>query len=122
MGNGTFLLPQSAIPTSKHQLRMLSIEQTEKLLKAHDEFIKTNAAELIDLLKLVETAIPDGGSQERKEWTTHMGCLIDVWDRHRETRDGMPMVPWPNLCDLIFAITRANSNSSTLAAINNINT
>ena len=73
MGNGTFLLPQSAIPTSKRQLGMLSIEQMEKLLKAHDEFIKTNAAELIDLLKLVETAIPDGGSQERKEWTAHMG-------------------------------------------------
>ncbi|KAG6839344.1 hypothetical protein C0991_003425 [Blastosporella zonata] len=71
---------------------MLSTEQNGKLRAAHFEFLKTQSAELIDLLRLVEETITDNNSLERKEWMDHMGCLCDVWER-REAGDH---VAWPD--------------------------
>ena len=75
---------------------MLSPQQSKILLTAHQDFIKTHAAELIDLLRLVEMTIPDDSSQERKDWTVHMGRLCDVW-QHR-TIEGELNLPWPDVC------------------------
>ncbi|KAG6847334.1 hypothetical protein H0H93_008762, partial [Arthromyces matolae] len=77
---------------------MLSKDQSSRLCAAHFEFVKTQSAELIDLLTLVEDTIKDTNSLERQEWLKHMSKLCDVWEQ-REAGDLSLTWPDPPLTD-----------------------
>jgi hypothetical protein len=72
---------------------MISPEQEATLLAAHHQLLETCEADLIPLIQLVKDTIPDHDSQEKKDWITHMGHLIDIW-KHQEEGD---KVPWPDV-------------------------
>jgi len=83
-------------------------KEREVLLAAHQKFLLDGEAELIDLLNLVEKTIPDQKSQERKDWTNHMGALCDVWQRRTEGE----MIDWPVVCLILGAASLPCSDSN----------
>ncbi|KAJ3563316.1 hypothetical protein NP233_g9013 [Leucocoprinus birnbaumii] len=72
---------------------MLSAEQRDRLLEAHRNFITNPDTNLREVLDLVEDVIPDKDNRDRKAWSTHMGCLCDIW--YRREHEGED-VPWPD--------------------------
>ena len=73
---------------------MISKDSRKRLIELCDRFINTgNDVTLAHLLDALPSAIPDANSQDRKDWSSYMEELNEVWVRKK---DGETL-PWPKV-------------------------
>lgn len=79
---------------------MISNDNRKSLIALCDRFINSgDDVTLAHLLDALNTAIPDANSQDRKDWSSYMEELNEVWVRVNKEGETLP---WPTVCVYFF--------------------